>query len=145
MIEKTSCIYHNIPCPHRSGRVQRESGVSSGKTGSKLPAKPRILRLIASRGRIAMQPRELLMLSMYILVQAPVLTPVYQKPNRKPLPLTIKEVGGLYLSHKKHLQHDFYRIDSIKNEIHSPIKGFYMKDMKAVVVFTGKDLNIMRN
>ncbi len=90
-----------------------------------------------------MQPREWLMLSMYILVQAPVLTGL-SKNKQEALSLTIKEVGGCILSHKKHLQHEFYRIDFIKNEIDSPIKGFYMKDMKAVVVFTGKDLNIMR-
>ncbi|EFK71741.1 hypothetical protein HMPREF9535_04355 [Escherichia coli MS 78-1] len=37
MIEKTSCIYHNIPCPHRSGRVQRESGVSPVKPAVNSP------------------------------------------------------------------------------------------------------------
>ncbi|WP_337232417.1 hypothetical protein, partial [Vibrio cholerae] len=89
-----------------------------------------------------MQPRELLMLSMYILVQAPVLTGLSKNQTES---LTTNNKRGrrtAFYRIKKHLQHDFYRIDSIKNEIHSPIKGFYMKDMKAVVVFTGKDLNI---
>ncbi|AKM38029.1 hypothetical protein PCN061_p210 (plasmid) [Escherichia coli PCN061] len=30
-------IYHNIPCPHRSGRVQRESGVSPVKPAVNSP------------------------------------------------------------------------------------------------------------
>lgn len=91
-----------------------------------------------------MQPRELLMLSMYILVQAPVLTGLSKNQTES---LTTNNKRGrrtAFYRIKKHLQHDFYRINSIKNENHSPIKGFYMKDMKAVVVFTGKDLNIMR-
>ncbi len=68
-----------------------------------------------------------------------------KKTKQEALPLTIKEVGEtVFYRIKKHLQHEFYRIDFIKNEIYSPIKDFYMKDMKAVVVFTGKDLNIMR-
>lgn len=91
-----------------------------------------------------MQPREWLMLSMYILVQAPVLTGLSKNQTGSLTTNNKRGRGDCILSHKKHLQHEFYRIDFIKNEIHSPIKGFYMKDMKAVVVFTGKDLNIMR-
>ncbi len=60
-----------------------------------------------------MQPREWLMLSMYILVQAPVLTGLSKKQTGS-LITNNKRGRGCILSHKKHLQHEFYRIDFIK-------------------------------
>ncbi len=35
---EASCFYHNIPCPHLSGRVQRECGVSPAKPTVNHPA-----------------------------------------------------------------------------------------------------------
>ncbi len=35
---QASCFYHNIPCPHLSGRVQRECGVSPAKPTVNHPA-----------------------------------------------------------------------------------------------------------
>ncbi len=89
-----------------------------------------------------MQPREWLMLSMYILAQAHVLTGL-SKNKQEVLLLTIKEVRRIAFYRIKHLQHKIYRIDCIKMKFIHLLRVLYER-YESCCGFTGKDLNIMR-